>query len=470
VTRIVNEGGSMIDRRPNHRTRARSGAAIVLVMVLALVAAACSGNRSTAKPATTSPSGSTGATTSSTIIDTSACPSGSETTGVTGNTITIGTSVAQSGTYAPFSAILDGESAYLDYTNANGGVTIAGKKYKIKLVAKDDAYVASRTVTNVQSLLTDNHVFALLNVVGTKNNLAIRDLVNRECVPDLFAASGATQWGNHKFPWLIGSELVPYPLEVKRFVDYLKVTKPNATIALLKADDDFGQSYADTLTQLVKGTQLKIVKTEQYDSTGAEVATQVNNLAATKADVFFLGATLLACPAALTAASAAGWHPITYMSGTCVSKVLFSIAGPPANGVFSVTPLLDPADPKNANEPAMKLYKAQVAKFKPKADLLDGIVGYGWTTGALLVKTLESAKAADRFSVMEAARTLKNVTGVGLQIPAAKWNTSANDWFIGETFQFIKYDQAAGHTDPIGPLTDDDGKTAELTPAALINQ
>jgi branched-chain amino acid transport system substrate-binding protein len=150
--------------------------------------------------------------------------------------------------------------------------------------------------------------------------------------------------------------------------------------------------------------------------------------------------------------------------------VLFSIAGPPANGVFSVTPLLDPADPKNANEPAMKLYKAQVAKFKPKADLLDGIVGYGWTTGALLVKTLESAKAADRFSVMEAARTLKNVTGVGLQIPAAKWNTSANDWFIGETFQFIKYDQAAGHTDPIGPLTDDDGKTAELTPSALINQ
>ena len=66
---------------------------------------------------------------------------------------------------------------------------------------------------------------------------------------------------------------------------------------------------------------------------------------------------------------------------------------------------------------------------------------------------------------MEAARTLTDVTGVGLQIPAAKWNTVANDWFVGETFQFVKYDATAGHTNPIGPLTNDDGKTASLTPA-----
>ena len=66
---------------------------------------------------------------------------------------------------------------------------------------------------------------------------------------------------------------------------------------------------------------------------------------------------------------------------------------------------------------------------------------------------------------MEAARTLHGRDGVGLQIPAAKWNTSADDWFVGETFQFIKYNATAGHTDPVGPLTDDDGKTASLTPA-----
>src|SRR5258705_183780 len=133
----------MIDRRRSVRpTRARSGVVIAFALVLALVGAACSGNRSTAKPPTTSPSGSTGPSTTS-VVDTSTCPIQHDTTGVSGNTITIGTSVAQSGTYAPFSAILDGEQAYIDYTNAKGGVTVAGRKYKIKLVAKDDAYVAS---------------------------------------------------------------------------------------------------------------------------------------------------------------------------------------------------------------------------------------------------------------------------------------------------------------------------------------
>jgi branched-chain amino acid transport system substrate-binding protein len=462
----------MIDCRRNaHRSRARHGGAVALVVVLALVLAACGGNRSTAKPVTTSPGSTTpgSGNTAPTVINTSACPAGGETTGVKGNTITLGTSLPESGLYAAFTAILDGEQAYIDYTNANGGVTVGGQKYQIKLNASDDQYIASKTVTNVQSMISEGNTFALFNVVGTKNNLAIRNLVNEDCVPDLFAASGATQWGNHDFPWLIGSELVPYPLEVKTFVDYLKKTKPNATIAVLKANDDFGQSYADTLTQEIKGTNLKVVQTQQYDSAGADVVTQVNNLAATHADAFLLAGALLACPAALTAAQNAGWKPITYMSGTCVSKVLLGAAKSAADGILSVTPLLDPGDPANASNPAMQLYKAQIAKFKPKADSSDGIVAYGWTTGALLVKTLEAAKELTRSAVMESARTLKDVTGAGLELPAAKWNTSADDWFVGETYQFIKYDATAGHSNPIGPITNDDGKTASLTPGDLIN-
>jgi branched-chain amino acid transport system substrate-binding protein len=459
----------------NDRKLRAGSAVVVMVMVLGLVASACGGNRSTAKPPPNSSGSTTPGNGPAPVVDTSACAPGNETTGVNGDTITIGTSLPQSGLYSPFTAILDGEKAYFDYVNDQGGVTVAGKKYKIKLVAKDDQYIATQTVSNVQSLIADNKVFALFNVVGTKNNLAIRNTVNEDCVPDLFAASGATQWGNHEFPWIVGSELVPYPLEVERFVDYLKETKPDATIAVLRADDDFGQSYADTLTKLIKGTKLKVVQTQEYKSDGAEVKTQVNNLASTHADVFLLAAALLACPAALGAARDAGWHPITYMSGTCVSKTLLGAAGPAANGVLSVTPLLDPGDPANASNPAMKTYMESVPKYVPKSEDTysepsDGIVAYGWTTAALLVKTLESAKELTRGAVMEAARTLKDVSDVGLQLPSAKWNTSADDWFIGETFQFIKYDANTGHSDPIGPLTHDDGRTASLTPEELINQ
>lgn len=461
-------------------TRRRSGpvritTVLVLLAVLALVTAACGSSKresnETDNSTTTAAGGSPGV---APLIDTSACTD-SMTTGIEGDTIKLGTSLPQSGLYSAFTKILNGGKAYFSYINDQGGVTVDGKKYKIELVAKDDQYDASKTVTNVQQLINDDKVFGLFNVVGTKNNLAIRNLVSQRCVPLFFAASGATQWGNHDYPWLIGSELVPYPLEVKAMVDYLKVEKPDATIAVLRANDDFGASYTDTLEELVKGTQLKVVQTQQYDSAGADVTTQVNSLAATKADVFLLAAALLACPTALNAAQEAGWKPIIYMSGTCISKTLLTASGAAAEGVLTVTPLLDPADPGNDSNPAMKLYREQFEKYFPKAadklnDSTDGIVAYGWTTAALFVKTLESAAKLDRASVMEAARTLKDVSGVGLQLPNSTWNTSADDWFLGETFQFVKYDSAAGHSQAVGELTVEDGKTAELTPEALINK
>jgi branched-chain amino acid transport system substrate-binding protein len=270
---------------------------------------------------------------------------------------------------------------------------------------------------------------------------------------------------------MLGSELVPYPLEVQAFVNYLKQNKPDATIAVLKANDDFGQSYAETLQTIVKGTKLKVVKTESYDPEGAEVGSQVTSLAATKADAFMLAGTLLACPNALTAMGNAGWNPIVYMSGTCVSKVLLSLAGANANGVLSVTPLVDPSDPANDSSPAVKLYKEQVAKNAPKGtDATDGIVAYGWTTGALFAKILEESPKLTRSSVMETARTLSDIKDVGLQLPGSTWSTSADDWFLGETFQLIKYDATVGHSVNIGSLIDDNGKTADLSPKALLTQ
>jgi branched-chain amino acid transport system substrate-binding protein len=440
---------------------------VTLFLVAVLVAAACSSSRKT--PSSSAPTGNGTGGGTSTVVPTANCPAGNDSVGVNGNTITIGTSLPESGVYGAFIAILQGEKAYFQYLNALGGVDIAGKKYQINLVDKDDQYLASKTVTNVQSLIDTSKVFALFNTVGTKNNLAIRNMVDTQCVPDLLIASGAVQWGNTQYPWMLGSELVPYPLEMRAFVDYLKAKKPNATIALLKASDDFGQSYQEALQAMVKGTGLKIVQTQSYDAEGDAVTSQVTSLAATHADAFVIGAALLACPAALNAMGAAGWHPITYMSGTCVSKLLFGAGGKNSNNVISVTPLLDPADPANASVPAMALYKAQMKKYQPKTDATDGIVAYGWSTAALFAQILRESPAATRSAVMETARTLKGVSGVGLQLPGSTWSTSATDWFVGEDFRLIQYNVAQGHTNPIGPLINDSGKTAALSPSSLLH-
>ena len=61
-----------------------------------------------------------------------------------------------------------------------------------------------------------------------------------------------------------------------------------------------------------------------------------------------------------------GWKPITYMSGTCTSKTLMTLAGAAGDGVFSVAPLMDPNDPQYASNEAMKLYKEKIAAVRAR--------------------------------------------------------------------------------------------------------
>ena len=76
----------------------------------------------------------------------------------------------------------------------------------------------------------------------------------------------------------------------------------------------------------------------------------------------------------------------------------------------------------NASAPAMQLYKTQVKRYS-HADVTDGIVAYGWTTGAELADILHRSPALTRSSVMETARTLTGQTGIALQLPGSTWST-----------------------------------------------
>ena len=121
--------------RPLRRGRARGASC-------ALVAAACGSGREFQRRRPPRRARVDAAGTDARSSTRRSAPADADDQGVTGDTITIGTSLPQSGTYSAFNAILKGEQSYFNYMNAHGGVTVAGKKYKIKLVAKDDAYDA----------------------------------------------------------------------------------------------------------------------------------------------------------------------------------------------------------------------------------------------------------------------------------------------------------------------------------------
>jgi len=425
------------------------------LLVLALVGAACSGRDDDNEASTDEGSGAedSGAASS---IDTADCAA-DPTAEIEGNEIKLVSSFPQSGATAAFSQIARGWKAYFQMINDEGGVDIGGNTYTISFEDKDDQYNAQATVANIDELVGQDgsNAFGVFSVVGTANNLAIRQQLGDLCVPNLFAATGSPAWGDPNFPWTLGSTLSPYSLEGKAFADLLGDEKPDAKIALLVQDDDFGKAYEEGLKKAIEGTDLTIVKTEKYATGATEVSAQITSLAATGADAFFNGATLLACPDALTKAAAANWTPITWVSATCTSKTLMGLAGANANGVYSYTNLKDPLNPDWDDDEAMMEYREKVAQYQPDADLDNGIVAYGWTQGALLVEALKAADKPTRLAVMESIHNFE-ASDVGLLLPGVTVNTGPTRATPVSQTQLMRL--KGEQWELFGPVIDSEGK------------
>lgn len=453
--------------------RSRNRALLAVLAVLVLLIGACS-SRDDDSASSDGGDGGEGGEQSAEGIDTEDCevdPSAE----IEGDTIKIVSSYPQSGLPAAFAEIARGWAAYFDKVNAEGGVTIGDRTFQIEFEDMDDEYQPQQTASNIEEMIGSDgsEAFGAFSVVGTENNLAVRELLDSLCVPDLFAATGAVSWGNPEFPWLIGSTLSPYSLEAQAFAQYLEANQPDAKVGMLRQADEFGDTYEQSFRQAIEGTDITLVEVQEYPVGSDEVSSQVTALAGSGADAFFNGATLLACPNALTAQQTEGWDVTTWVSGTCISKTLTGIAGTAADGVISLTNLKDPQNPKYADDEDMVAFQDAVTEYRSEfkgreLDLENAIIGYGYTQAELLVQAMEAAEAPTRLAIMDSVRNLDAVS-TGLMLDGVSVSTGPDDNFMGETFTLVQYDADEVHFNEIGELIDFEGQTAEVTPEELIN-
>jgi branched-chain amino acid transport system substrate-binding protein len=449
--------------------RRRSARLLAALLALTLVAAACTRDDDDDDGTEAGDEAADGET----AIPTEDCPT-DPTAEIEGDVIKLVSSYPQSGLTAAFSEIARGWRSYFEMVNEEGGVQVGDRTFTIETDDRDDEYNAARTSSNIEELIgpDGDRAFAVFSVVGTANNIAIRDTLDDLCVPNLFAATGSPAWGNPDYPWLIGSTLSPYTLEGYMFAQLLEEEAPDASVAMLVQDDDFGRAYEEGFRQAIEGTDIEVVEVATYETGASEVGTQVTSLAATGADAFFNGGTLLACPDALSQAAQRNWEPIIWASGTCISKTLMGIAGEAGDGVYSGTNIKDPLNPDWDDDEAMQQYREVVAQHEPDADLDNGIVAYGWTQAALLIEALEAAEAPTRLAVMESIRNLDGISDVGLLLPGVTVTTGDSDNFMGETLQLVQYDFQGPDEDNyfalVGDLVDYEGQTPDLTPEELI--
>jgi ABC-type branched-subunit amino acid transport system substrate-binding protein len=359
-------------------------------------------------------------------------------TGATDTEIKIGNIMPYSGPASAYGVIGKTEAAYFKMINDAGGIN--GRK--INFISYDDGYSPPKTVEQARKLVESDEVLLIFNPLGTPPNSAIHKYMNAKKVPQLFVATGATKWNDPKdFPWTMGWQ-PSYQSEARIYAKYILREKPNAKIAVLYQNDDYGKDYLKGLKDgLGAKAASMIIAEESYETTEPTIDNHIVKLKASGADVFVDIGTPKFAAQAIKKVAEIEWKALHILNN--VSASVGSVIKPAgynnSQGIISAAYLKDASDSQWDNDPGMKQFYDFLAKNYPDGNRLDGstVVGYG--VAQTLVEVLK--KCGDdltRENVMKQAANLKDFRTEVL-LPGIKINTSPTDFAPISQLQLMQF-------------------------------
>ncbi|MBV8848570.1 MAG: ABC transporter substrate-binding protein [Methylobacteriaceae bacterium] len=375
--------------------------------------------------------------------------------GASDTEIKLGQTMPYSGPASAYGTIGKTEAAYFQMINDQGGVN--GRK--INLISYDDGYSPPKTVEQVRKLVESDEVLATFQTLGTAPNTAIMKYMNAKKVPMLFVSTGAAKFTDPKnFPWTIGYN-PSYVSEAHVYAQYIAKEKPNAKIAMLTQNDDFGRDYLKGWKEVLGSKANMIVAEATYEVTDPTVDSQMLKLKASGADVLFNGGTPKFAAQAIKKAAELDWHPLQILNinSISVSEVLTPAGVENAKGLLTINYGKDPADPKWKDDAGMKKYFEFMDKYYPSG-VKDSVFNtYGYGTAELMVQVLKQCgDDLTRENLMKQATNIKDFAG-SLGLPGMSVTTTHDDYRVIQQFQMQRFDGTRWEL--FGPILSDEMKS-----------
>jgi branched-chain amino acid transport system substrate-binding protein len=255
-------------------------------------------------------------------------------------------------------------------------------------------------------------------------------------------ATGATKWGDpQNFPWTMGWQ-PNYQSEGRIYAKYLLTNKPDGKIAILYQNDDYGKDYVKGLKDgLGDKAKTMVVAEQPYETSDPTVDSQIVNLKASGADVFFNVATPKFAAQAIKKAAEIGWKPLHLLNNvsSSVGSVLRPAGLEASKGILSTGYLKDPTDPTWKDDAGYKQWLAFMDKYFPEGDKTSSFTIYGYSVAMSLELVLKQCgDTLTRENVMKEAANIKNLQ-LPTALPGIVINTSPTDFFPFEQMQMQRF-------------------------------
>jgi branched-chain amino acid transport system substrate-binding protein len=217
--------------------------------------------------------------------------------------------------------------------------------------------------------------------------------------------------------------------------------KPDAKLAILYQNDDFGKDYPAGVKDVLGDKFDKMTVTASYETTDATIDSQINTLQGSGADVLLVAGIPKFAAQSIKKVHDVGWRPLFFMTNVAISVgTVMEPAGPENSvGMISTNYLKDPTDPRWADDAGMNQWRDFMAKHMPGADLTD--LSYVFAYGVSLTMLQGMKQCGDDFSrenIMKQAANLKDFDDPML-LPGIKVNTSPTNFHPIKAMQLMKW-------------------------------
>jgi ABC-type branched-subunit amino acid transport system substrate-binding protein len=298
--------------------------------------------------------------------------------GASDTEIKLGQTVPHSGPGSLYGVLGRVGEAYFQMLNDKGGIN--GRK--IKFFTMDDSYSAPKAVEATRRLVEQEEVLALFGSLGTAPQTAVHKYLNSKGVPQLLLNTGASKWNDPKNnKWTLAG-LPLYPTEARILAKYVVSVKPNAKIAILYQNDDFGRDFLGPFKQVLAdaGGTAKVIAEATYDLTDPTIDSQLINLSKSGADVFYNISTGKASSQSIRKVVELGWKPLQLLSAGSTGRSILSAAGlDNAAGIVAIRYSKEVGVPRWEKDPDVMGFEELRKKYLPNVDQDNTIAyaGYG---------------------------------------------------------------------------------------------
>jgi branched-chain amino acid transport system substrate-binding protein len=359
--------------------------------------------------------------------------------GITDTEIKIGNTMPYSGPASAYGVIGRTESAYFKMINEQGGVN--GRK--INYISLDDGYSPPKTVEQVRRLVEDEKVAFLFQTLGTAPNLAIRQYLNDNKVPQLFVSTGASVFSDPKhFPWTMGYN-PNYQTEAHIYAKDILKTKPDGKIALLYQNDGFGKDYLKGLQDVLGADHAgMLVKTASYETSEPTVDSQIVTLQGSGADILVIGATPKFAAQAIRKSFDLGWDATRYLSNVSpsIATVLKPAGLDKSKGLITSAYVKDPTDETQKDDPGIQAWRAFCDKYMSQKEFIDVNATYAFGAAQVMIQVLKQCGAdLSRENIMKQAANIKDF-GVPVLLNGMTINTSPTNFSPIRQMQLARFD------------------------------